>query len=44
MGSKQVLTHQVKIDLGVMAMKEYSMFPRSPEAVCHDQMQFSVIL
>ena len=28
MGSKQVLLHQARVDLGVMVMKEYSMFPK----------------
>ena len=43
MGPKQVLQLQVRVDLGVMAMKGYSTFPRSPKLEPHHQMQFSVI-
>ena len=29
MGSLQVLSHQIRVDLGVTAMKGYSTFPKS---------------
>ena len=38
------LTLQDKVDLGVMATKEYSTFPRAPELKPHHQMQFKAIL
>ena len=38
-----VLTVWVRVDLGVMTMKGYSTFPRSPELEPHHKMQFSVI-
>ena len=34
---------QVRIDLGVMAMKWFFTLPRAPEEEPHNQMQFSVI-
>ena len=43
MRSKQVLSLWVSVDLGVMAMKGYSILPRSPELEPHHQMKFSVI-
>ena len=43
MGPKQVLPLQFRVDLGVMAMKRYSTFFKSPELEPHFQMQFSVI-
>ena len=39
----QVLPLQVREDLGVMTMKEYSTFPRAPELEPYDQMQFTII-
>ena len=43
MGPKQVLLLQVRVDLGVMAMKEYSTFPKAAELERHHQVRFSVI-
>ena len=40
---KEVLSLQVRVNLGVMAMKRYSTLPRSPELKPYNQMQFSVI-
>ena len=37
MGPKQVLPLWVKVDLGVMAMKGYSSFPKGPELEPHHQ-------
>ena len=44
MGLKQVLTPQIRVNLGVIAIKGYSTFPRAPEIEPHHQVQFSVIL
>ena len=44
MGPSQILLLQFRVDLGVMAMKRYSAFIRSPELDLHHQMQFSIIL
>ena len=43
MEPKQELLFWVKVDLGVMAMKEYSMFPTSVGLEPHHQIQFCVI-
>ena len=43
MGPEQLLLLQVRVDLGVMAMKEYSTLSRTLEQEPHYQMQFSVI-
>ena len=43
MESKQILSFQVRVDLGIMAMKEYSTLPRSLELELLHQMQFSII-
>ena len=42
MGPPQVLLFRVRVDLGVMAMKVHSIYPRSPELETHHQMKFSV--
>ena len=42
-GHKQAQLLQVKVNLGVMEIKEYSTFPRSQKLEPHHQMQFSVI-
>ena len=42
MGPKQMLPLQVRVDLGVMALKVFSTLTRSPELMPY-QMQFSVI-
>ena len=39
----QVLLLPVKADLGVMAMKKYSIFDKTPAQEPHHQIQFSVI-
>ena len=39
----QELQTRLRADLGVMAMKGHSSFPRSPELDLHNQMKFSVI-
>ena len=38
-----MLIFQVRVDLGVMAMKVYSTLSRYPELEPHHQMQFNVI-
>ena len=38
------MTLQVKVDLGVMAIEEYSTLPRRPELEFHHPMKFNVIL
>ena len=43
MGPQQVLAFQIRVDLGVMEMKEYSTFPKAPELEPDHQMRFSVI-
>ena len=43
MGPELVLSHRVRLNLRVMAMKGYYIFPRAPELEPHDQMHFSVI-
>ena len=43
MGSIQILTLWVQVDLGVMPMKEYSPFSKASGLEAHYQMQFSVI-
>ena len=43
MGPMQVLTRRVRVDPGLMAMKEYSILPKSLELKPHHQMQISVI-
>ena len=42
-GAKLVLPVPLRVDLEVMAMKEYSIFSRSPKLEPHHQMQFSII-
>ena len=42
MGSIQVLPIRVRVDLGVMVMKGYSKFPKTPRLASHYEMQFSV--
>ena len=43
-GPYQVLLLQAKVDLGVMAMKRYSTFPKAPALLkAHYQMLFNVI-
>ena len=37
------LTVQVRVDFGVVAMKEFSTLPRAPKMELHHQMQLSVI-
>ena len=44
MGPKQVLRMQVRVDLGVMVMKDYSIFPKDSGVESHHQIHFSVIL
>ena len=41
MGPKQILPLQVRVSLGVMAMKGYSTLPSYPELKPHHQMQFT---
>ena len=41
MGPQQVLLLQIRMDLGVMAVKVYSKFPSGQELVPHDEMQLS---
>ena len=43
MGPQQVLPIWVKVDLGVMATKRYSTFPKAPGLEPRHQMQFSVV-
>ena len=43
MGPKQELLLQIRVDLGVMAMKQYSSLPKSQELQPHHQMQLSII-
>ena len=43
MGSYQALPRQIKVDLGVMAMKGYSTLPRSLELELHHLIQFSIL-
>ena len=38
MGLSQVQLIQVRVDLGVMAKKEYSTLPKAPELELHNQM------
>ena len=38
-----MLQLQIKVNLGVMAMKEYSTLPRTPDVKPHHQILFSVI-
>ena len=40
--AKQVLSLQVRVNLGVMPKKKYSTFPRAQELESHDQMHFSI--
>ena len=40
--AKQVLSLQVRVNLGVMLMKRYSTFTKSQETESHDQMHFSI--
>ena len=35
----QVLSHQIRMDLGVMAIKRYSTFLKAPELESHDHIQ-----
>ena len=44
MSPYRVLPLQVRVDLGVMVMKEYPTLLRSPELEPHHQMWFSLIL
>ena len=39
----QVLPLRISVDLGVLTMKGYSIFPKGPGEEAHDQMQFRVI-
>ena len=39
---KRVLSLQVRVNLGVMAKKWYSTFPKAQELESHDQMHFSI--
>ena len=41
MGTLQVLSLLVRVDMGVMALKGYSTLPRSPKLLPHPKMQFS---
>ena len=43
MKTLQVLSLQVRLNLGIIAMKEYCALTRVPELEPHHQMQFSVI-
>ena len=43
MALKQVQPLQVRVDQRVMAMKEYSTFPKAPGLEPHYQMKFSVL-
>ena len=43
MGPEQVLPLWLRVDLGVMTIKEYFTFPKSLGQEPHHQMQFSVI-
>ena len=40
--AKQVLSLQVRVNLGVMPKKKYSTFPRAQELESRDQMHFSI--
>ena len=40
MGSQQVQPLQVRMDLGIMAIKEHSTFPRAPELQSHHQCMY----
>ena len=42
-GLQQVLSFWVRVDLGVMTVKEYSTFSKDLELEPHHQMQFSII-
>ena len=44
MEPKRVPQHRVKIDLGVIAMKEYVILHKAPEPKPHHQKKFRVIL
>ena len=39
----QLLQFRSRVELGVMAMKEYSTFLKVPERESHDQIQLSII-
>ena len=39
MRAKQILALRVRVDLGVMAMKEYCILPKSPELESHHQIK-----
>ena len=43
MGPEQILSLQIKVNLGVIAMKMYSTFPKALGQELNDQMQFIVI-
>ena len=43
MGPKQVILIQIRVDLELMAMKNYSTFDRAPGLERHHQMHFNVI-
>ena len=40
---QHMLPLRVRVDLGIMAIKEYSIFSKAPELEPHNQMQFCVI-
>ena len=43
MGPKPLLPLWVRVDLGIMVMKGYSIFSKSPRLESHYKMQFCVI-
>ena len=40
--AKQVLSYQVRVNLGVMPKKRYSTFPKAQDLESYDQMHFSI--
>ena len=43
MGPQKILSFRVREDLGVMAIKRYSILPRVPDQESHHWMQFNVL-